>query len=360
MLTGLILIIVTIVSMLWANSHAHELYEQFLHLPLLGMSLQHVVNDGLMVIFFYFVGLEIKKELLFGELSSRTKAALPIAAALGGMIVPALIYAYFNHDSPAHRGWGIPMATDIAFAVGILSLLGNKVPTSLKVFLLALAIVDDLGAILVIAFFYTENIMMIALGLATVGLLLIWWLQRMKVKPSWIYISLGVLVWFAIFKSGVHATIAGVLLGFVTGKNKKGLEDLLHRLEPAVNYAIMPIFALTNAGVRIEGVNGAELWTNTVFLGVLLGLVVGKPLGVLGFSFIATKLRWAQLPRGSNWMQIGAVGCLAGIGFTMALFIGNLALGGSAYEIDAKLGILVASFIASAIGLIWLKLLRDV
>lgn len=346
--------------MLWANSPIYESYNSLIHLPLFTMSLQHFVNDALMAIFFFAIGLEIKKEFLFGELSSKTKASLPIFAAIGGMLVPALIYAYFNHNTPSQAGWGIPMATDIAFAIAVLSLLPKKVPVSLKVFLLALAIVDDLGAILVIAIFYTANIAEWALAAAAVGLFAVWYMQRLKVKATWIYILLGVLVWFAVLKSGIHATIAGVLLGFLVRKDELGLKHLIRKLEPWVNYAIMPIFALVNAGVHIEGLALTQLISEPVIVGVILGLFIGKPLGVLLFSFVAVKLRIAQLPRGSNWAQVGAVGCMAGIGFTMALFIGNLALSGTPFESEAKIAILIASLMASLVGLFWLKLLRDV
>lgn len=356
---GLILIATTAVAMAWANSPWHESYNQLLHLPIFTTTLQHFVNDGLMVIFFYLIGIEIKKEILFGELSTKTKAALPIVAAIGGMIVPAAIYSFFNHSTPAHAGWGIPMATDIAFALGILSLLEKKVPVSLKVFLLALAIVDDLGAILVIAVFYTESISQWALIAAAIGLFATWYLQKLRFAQTGLLILLGVVVWFAILKSGIHATIAGVLLGLITRQDEIGLDRMIKRLEPWVNLGIMPIFALTNAGVLVGGFS-QELFYDPVILGVLLGLFVGKPLGVLIFSYIAVKLRWAQLPRGSNWLQIGAIGCLAGVGFTMALFIGNLALGGTAYETHAKLAILMGSLLASVVGLIWLKLLRNV
>ncbi len=324
------------------------------------MSLQHFINDGLMAIFFFAIGIEIKKEFLYGELSSKTKASLPIFAALGGMLIPALIYAFFNHNTPAHAGWGIPMATDIAFALGILSLLEKKVPFSLKVFLLALAIVDDLGAIVVIAIFYTAEISQWALTAAAVGLFTFWYLQRFKLKMPWVYILLGALVWLAVLKSGIHATIAGVLLGLFVRSDERGLKNLMGHLEPWVNYAIMPIFALANAGVLIENFDIEQMFHQPVIIGVVLGLFIGKPLGILLFSFIAVKFRLAQLPRGSNWAQIGAVGCLAGIGFTMALFIGNLALNGTPFESEAKLAILMASLLASAVGLFWLKLLRDV
>lgn len=346
--------------MLWANSPLHESYQTLIHLPILTMSLQHFINDGLMAIFFFVIGIEIKKEFLYGELSSKTKASLPIVAALGGMIIPALIYHHFNQNTQTHAGWGIPMATDIAFALGVLSLLEKKVPLSLKIFLLALAIVDDLGAILVIAVFYTAEVSQWALMLAAVGLFAVWYLQRFKIKSTWIYILLGLFVWYAVLKSGIHATIAGVLLGFLVRSDENGFKKLEYKFKPWVNYAIMPIFALANAGVRIEGFHLEQLFQEPVVLGVVLGLFVGKPLGILLFSFVAVKLRLAQLPRGSNWAQIGAVGCFAGIGFTMALFISNLALSGTAFEGEAKIAILIASLLSSALGLFWLKLLRDV
>lgn len=417
--SGILLILFTIVALVWANSSVRESYEHFIHYNIsfsfgdwtLAKGLQHWVNDGLMVIFFFVVGLEIKRELIIGELSTAKKAALPMFAALGGMIAPALLYTYFNYGEAGESGWGIPMATDIAFAVGILTLMNKKVPFSLKVFLLALAIVDDLGAVLVIAIFYTEQIVGSALGTALVASILISILSFSGVRKISIYLSLAVVLWLSILQSGVHATIAGVILGFLTPiepfvdkedtlkeidnlakkvseglagaaepgvqeldgtqiKNLKALrgkiveiepplERLIHSLHPWVSYLIMPVFALVNAGVHIESFVFSEFIANHISLGIIFGLLVGKPLGVLLFSFIAIKMNIARLPRNVSWYQMTCVGILSGIGFTMAIFVSNLALKVPDLNSFSKLGILTASFTASIIGLIMLFLMKD-
>lgn len=408
---GILLVFVTLVAMIWANSPWHESYYGLLHTPiklsfgsfLLDKTLHHWVNDVLMVIFFFVVGLEIKTEMLDGELSSPKKAALPMFAALGGMIVPALIYLIINKGSAdgLTQGWAIPMATDIAFAVGVISLLGKRVPLALKVFLLALAIVDDLGAVLVIAFFYTSEISGDALGVAAIGLALTLFAQKVGIRVFWIYAVLGLVVWLGILQSGVHATIAGVLLGFLTpaqalyrplqfrekfksvsdrlarrlqsgssliNKNLEPREEdlfelenlayesispldrLIHLLHPWVNYFIMPIFALFNAGLFLGELDLGMAFINPVFLGVALGLFIGKPLGVFLFCWVTVRLGFASLPTNCQWKHILSVGFLAGIGFTMALFICNLSLVGIAEESFAKIAILVASALASIIG----------
>jgi len=411
--SGIVLMITAIVAMLWANSPFYESYQHFIEFPIgftfgdvfFEKGLHEWVNDGLMVIFFFVVGLEIKRELMLGELSSPKKAALPIFAALGGMVAPALIYTFFNFGTSAHVGWGIPMATDIAFAVGVLSLLSNRVPFSLKIFLLALAIVDDLGAVLVIAFFYTDNISTAALGTAAFAFILTYMFRMAGVKNMLIYWALGIVAWICVLKSGVHATIAGVVLGLLTPVNafipkqsigetlkelvtgivdelksdnesnhrlnlsterkihqlKKAstesispLERLIHHLHPWVSFVIMPLFALVNAGVRIEGIHWSGFLHNHIALGVILGLFLGKPIGVLTACFLAVKFKLAHLPSGVTWLHMLAIGILAGIGFTMALFVSHLALGGHESETYSKLGILTGSVAAGILGSVFL------
>jgi Na+:H+ antiporter, NhaA family len=354
---GFLLALCTVIALLIANSPLGPGYAEFLHGYIGPLSLHHWINDGLMVIFFFVVGMEIKRELVEGELASPRQAALPIAAALGGMAGPALIYLALNPAGSAASGWGIPMATDIAFAVAALSLFGKRVPLSLKVFLLALAIVDDLGAVLVIAFFYTEHIAGPYLGLAALAIGAIALMKEAGIGRYPPYILVGALLWYAVLKSGVHATIAGVLLGLFTplrfeGKGRaphpEPLSDLVHRLHPFVNFLIMPIFALANAGVRLVG--GEEgIMQNPVFLGVAGGLLLGKPLGILLFSGLSVFFKFAELPRGVRWAQLAGVGFLGGIGFTMALFVSNLALD-PAHEVYAKAGIIAASTLAGLAG----------
>lgn len=388
---GLLLVCTAIIAFLWANSPWRESYfaaqHTYLALSLgdarLSLSLAHWINDGLMAVFFLLVGLEIKRELLIGELASRRRASLAVAAALGGMLVPAGLYAVLNAGHPGVSGWGIPMATDIAFALGILALLGSRIPLGLKVFLTALAIVDDLGAVLVIALFYTAGLNLTFLGLAalTWGLaLLAGWRGARSLK---IYGVLGVLLWFFVLKSGLHATIAGVLLAFAVpirrpqplgdltalarsgrgeqlGAQLRDLEDLLergqsplHRLEhalhPFVTFLVLPVFALANAGVTVAGSSFGP-----VSMGVLVGLLIGKPLGVVGGAWLAVKLRLATLPRHVTWGHLIGAGFLAGIGFTMSLFVSNLAFEEGALLTQAKLGILMASVLAALLGAGWL------
>lgn len=342
--SGIVLFACAVASLIWANSTFSESYHTLWHISVAGMSLQHLMNDGLMAVFFLVVGLEIKREITQGELSSKQKASLPIAAALGGMLVPALIYAFFNWGTIGAAGWGIPMATDIAFAIGLLTLLGKRVPASLKLFLTAFAIVDDMGAIIVIALFYTAQISWISLtiGFGILGALFI--LNRVGVLMSSIYLVLGALAWFAFLKSGIHATVAGVLLAFVI-PTRTGIK-LEHALHPWVSFGIMPLFALANAGVSLS--------SGTIFhpinLGIIAGLIIGKQLGITLFSWLAVRLRIAALPEGIRWIQLYATGWLGGIGFTMSLFIANLAFS-EAHLIDlAKLGILAASVLAGIVG----------
>lgn len=375
---GIILLFFTAAALVWANSPLGYTYDKFWHAPVglsmgqqvFSMSLLHWINDGLMAVFFFVVGLEIKREVVAGELSSPKQAMLPIAAALGGMIVPALIFTYFNKGTAGQPGWGIPMATDIAFAIGILALLGKRVPLSVKVFLTALAIVDDLGAVLVIALFYTSEISMAALGTVLLIFIILIIIGRRGVSSILPYAVLGLLLWIAMLKSGVHATIAGVLTALTVpasisvkrdkpnpGNSAAPGEDQvspLHRLEhmlhPWVSYGIMPVFALANAGVNITGVTAAVFF-EPVSIGIMLGLVLGKQTGVTLFSFIAVKLNLASLPGDIGWRHIYGAGWLAGIGFTMSLFISALAFGEGEMLMISKIGILAASFVSAAAGL---------
>ncbi len=342
--SGIVLFVCAVAALVWANSSFAESYHAFWQSSVAGMSFHHWINDGLMAIFFLFVGLEIKREITQGELSSIKKASLPIAAAVGGMVVPALIYVFFNRETIGSAGWGIPMATDIAFALGVLTLLGKRVPASLKLFLTAFAIVDDMGAVLVIALFYTAQISWIffAIGFGILGALFV--MNRMGVLKSSIYLTLGALVWFTFLKSGIHATVAGVLLAFVIpGRVGIKLEHILH---PWVSFGIMPIFALANAGVSLSG---GTLF-HPINLGIMAGLILGKQLGITLFSWTAVRLRFAALPEGIRWVQLYATGWLGGIGFTMSLFVANLAFQ-EVHLIDtAKLGIIAASVVAAIIG----------
>ena len=408
---GILLIIATVIALAWANSpfaeSYHHLWHTYLSMDLGGIglkySLHHWINDGLMVIFFFVVGLEIKRELLVGELSSVKKAALPIAAALGGMIFPALIYTIFNLGTEGASGWGIPMATDIAFVVGILALLGKRVPLALKIFILALAIVDDLGAVLVIAIFYTSNISFTSLLIAGGFLVLLIAMNRMGVRNLLIYTFVGVGLWLAFLKSGVHATVAGVLLAFTipvssrinTKKFKNETESLLkdfenagehgdnvltnsdrlsiidqienncekiltplqrfeHGLHPWVSFFIMPVFALANAGVTI-GSGLTSALTHPVSIGIILGLFLGKQIGIFSFSYLAVKLKLASEPEGVSWKKIYAASVLAGIGFTMSLFIANLAFNSPELLNISKVGILAGSLLSGVVGFIILK-----
>lgn len=357
--SGIILAVCAVFAMLIANSAWAPQYFQLLQASIFGLSLQHWINDGLMAIFFFVIGMEIKKELLVGELSSVKKATLPVAAALGGMILPAFIYFFLNPLAPSQSGWGIPMATDIAFALGILTLFGKRVPLSLKVFLLALAIIDDLGAVIVIALFYTKEIRIEGLVVATASLAALWWLRRFGVRSYIVYIGVGVITWFGVLFSGVHATVAGVLIGLLTPLTFKSpphstssyspLDQLVHWLHPWVSFGIMPLFALANAGIALRGIQIGELIKNPIHQGVALGLLLGKPVGIFLFSKISVRLGIAALPSGVSWIQVLGVGFLGGIGFTMALFISNLALP-TDLEIFSKSGIIFGSVVAGGIG----------
>lgn len=360
----------TITALALANSAGHGAYEHALHLPVslgvgsvrIEMTLHHFVNDVLMAIFFFVVGMEIKRELVKGELSSRARAALPFFGAIGGMVAPAAIYAALHAGTPTLRGWGVPMATDIAFAIAALGVFGSRVPPALKVFLLALAIIDDLGAVLVIALFYSDSIAVPWIVAAAAGLAACGVLGRLGVRAYGVYVGIGALVWFAVYESGLHATIAGVALGLITparpvgGAEHSPIDDLEHRLHGWVAFAIMPIFALANAGVALDASSLGDADAQRVALGVALGLLVGKPVGITALAWLAVRLRIAELPSGVGWSQIGGVGMLAGIGFTMALFIASLAFEEAPNQIaGAKIGILGASTVATAIGVSWLS-----
>ncbi len=406
---GIVLLAATVVAIAWANSPWDDAYHDLWHAHLsldfnlfrIDETLGHFVNDGLMAIFFFVVGLEIKRELVEGELASPRRAALPAAAALGGMVVPALIYLAWNAGDKGQHGWGIPMATDIAFALGALALLGSRVPFGLKVFLLALAIVDDLGAIAVIAIFYTDDLSLEALAWAAAALALILAVRRAGVRSVDIYVVLGALLWVAVFKSGIHATIAGVILAALTparpysaraafdehaqdlldrfraaqaaGDHEReqyllkeiewlarGAESPLDRLErvlhPWVSYLIVPIFALANAGLIIDGDALRAAAESPVTMGIIMGLVLGKVTGITAFAWIAVRVGWAALPAGVRWLDMVGAGLLAGIGFTVSLFITGLAFDEASLVAEAKMGILGASVAAGVLGMLALSM----
>ena len=364
---GLLLVGAAIAALLVANSPLQGLYRSFLSAPI-GFSLSSIelekpvllwINDGLMAIFFFLVGLEIKRELIVGELSSLGKAALPGIAAAGGMAMPALIYIAINAgDWVALRGWAIPAATDIAFAVGVLALLGDRVPSSLKIFLLALAILDDLGSIVIIAVFYTGNLHWSALlaAASAAGALAI--LNRAGVTRLAPYLLIGLSIWLCVLRSGVHATLAGVVVAAAIPLGKEGGTSLLERLEeqlhPWIAWAILPLFAFANAGVSLEGLTLAKLLA-PVPLGIVAGLVIGKPLGILAASWLALAGGLAQKPTGATWQQLLGVGMLGGVGFTMSLFIGTLAFPDPAHAAQLRLGVLTASLCSAVAGYLVLR-----
>ncbi|EMN4130209.1 MULTISPECIES: Na+/H+ antiporter NhaA [Providencia] len=366
---GLLLIIAAIVALIMANSPAQGLYQQFLDIPIsvkissleLDKPLILWVNDFLMAIFFLVVGLEVKRELLEGSLAGKDKAIFPAIAALGGMLAPALIYLLFNGaDEVTRQGWAIPAATDIAFALGVMALLGRRVPTELKVFLLALAIIDDLGVIVIIAFFYTSSLSLVALGLAALCVALLVFMNWRRVENTAAYLVIGLILWVCILKSGVHATLAGVIVGFLIPlrgtNNTKPSEELEHVLHPWVAYMILPIFAFANSGVQLNGVTFDGL-ISTLPLGIAAGLLFGKPLGIFLFSWISVKLGFAKLPESINLKQVFAVSVLCGIGFTMSIFITGLAFDGldDSYSTYSRLGILIGSTLAAFLGYFLLR-----
>ncbi|EHM51170.1 MAG: Na+/H+ antiporter NhaA [Yokenella regensburgei] len=368
---GIILIIAAALAMLLANTGATSgIYHAFLETPVqlrvgaleINKNMLLWINDALMAIFFLLIGLEVKRELIQGSLASRRQAVFPVIAALGGMVVPALVYLAFNAQDPvAREGWAIPAATDIAFALGVLALLGSRIPAALKIFLMALAIIDDLGAIVIIALFYTNDLSLLSLGVAAAAIVVLIGLNLCGVRRTGIYILVGAILWTAVLKSGVHATLAGVIVGFLIPlKEKEGkspAKQLEHVLHPWVAFLILPLFAFANAGVSLGGVT-LEGLTSLLPLGIIAGLFIGKPLGISLFCWLALKLKWAHLPEGTTCKQIMAVGVLCGIGFTMSIFIASLAFG----NVDpalinwAKLGILIGSVLSAVVGYTLLRM----
>ena len=408
---GILLLAATAIALVWANSPWAQSYDDFWHIPIsvgigsfeLTHTLAHWVNDGLMVIFFFVVGLEIKREMLVGELASVRQAAIPIAAAIGGMAVPAVIYAAINAGDAGSSGWAIPCATDIAFALGVMAMLGKRVPVQLKIFLMALAIVDDIGAVLIIAFFYTSDLQWTALGAAAGIVVLLVAANLLHVRQPAVYGVLGVLLWVAVLESGVHATIAGVVLAFTipasfriqgrefvtfarkavdefeaAGGNENdcmtnsqrqrwvhGLEQacehvqtpllrMEHFLHPITSFFIVPVFAMANAGVVFGTGLGDALMTR-VSLGIIVGLVLGKQIGIMAFTWLAVKLNLGSLGEGVNWKLVYATSWLAGIGFTMSIFIANLGFGAGENLHDAKIGVLAGSLVAGIVGFTLLR-----
>ena len=368
---GIVLFIAAVVALALDNSPAHPYYQALFKLPVslhlgalqISKPLLLWINDGLMTIFFLLVGLEIKREMFVGELNSLSKASLPGFAAVGGMLFPALIYVVFNWgDTVALRGWAIPSATDIAFSLGILALLGSRLPIALKIFLTALAIFDDIGAIIVIAVFYTEHISFImlltALGLIVVLVIL----NRLRIVAIAPYVLVGIVLWLCVLKSGVHATLAGIVLAFTIPmrdpKNPKvsPLRNLEHKLHPWVAFGVLPIFAFANAGVSFAGITLDEL-LSPVTLGIALGLFVGKQVGIWLVSWLSIKFRLARLPRGGNWRGIYGISLVAGVGFTMSLFIGSLAFGhaNAHYPAMVRLGVIIGSLLSGLLGYLVLR-----
>ncbi|HEY4285974.1 MAG TPA: Na+/H+ antiporter NhaA [Puia sp.] len=380
---GLILVFCTVASILIANSALGAGWLHFWHTHFdlsfgavpLDYSVEHWVNDGLMAIFFLLVGLEIEREIYIGELADFRNALLPIVAAAGGMLIPAGFHFLFNHGSPEQAGFGIPMATDIAFALGVLSLLGNKVPASVKIFLTALAIIDDLGAILVIAIFYTKGLALAWLGGAAVILLLLLILNKLKINKLVFYILPGILLWYCMLRSGIHATLSGVLLAFVipfrkvaatglakTGDSAAEISDdahnpsyrLQHFLHKPVAFVILPLFALANTGILFSAGWPKGLLSGNS-LGILVGLVLGKPVGILLCCWLAIRAGWCRMPEGMRWSHLLGTGLLAGIGFTMSIFITNLAFSDAGHIQSSKIAILFASLLASGLGFVSLS-----
>ncbi|WP_028773104.1 Na+/H+ antiporter NhaA [Shewanella waksmanii] len=365
---GILLMAAVILAMLMANSPLSGMYQGFLDTEMqirvgtldIDKTLIHWINDGLMALFFMLIGLEVKRELLEGALSSRAQASLPTFAAIGGMVFPAAVYLIFNYSDPiAQVGWAIPAATDIAFALGIMALLGSRVPVALKVFLLALAIIDDLGVVVIIALFYSSDLSTISLIVAAVAIAGLIGLNRKGVTALGPYGVVGLILWIAVLKSGVHATLAGVIIAFcIPLRAKDGSspsESLEHSLHPWSTFIILPIFAFANAGVDLSPMSFGDL-LSPVPVGIALGLLLGKPLGVLLFSWIAVKAKLAVLPEGLGWRHVAPVSVMCGIGFTMSMFISSLAFigDGDMYGDVARLGILTGSIASALIGYFWL------
>ncbi|PTQ90804.1 Na+/H+ antiporter NhaA [Agitococcus lubricus] len=354
---GIILMLCTVMSLSLANSGIGESYTHFWHIKIAGMSLEHFINDALMAIFFLLVGLEIERQIYVGELRQLKAALLPIFAAIGGMCVPALIHYGFNAGTPYQSGFGIPMATDIAFALGVLLLLGDKVPVTLKIFLVALAIIDDLGAIIVIAIFYSKGIAWAYLSVALaifIGLAILNRLQVNRLSP---YLLGGAVAWYCMLHSGIHATITGVILAFLIPFRDGGEQSpsyiLEHKLTGVVAFIILPLFALANTAIVIPNTWADQLLT-THSLGIMLGLILGKPIGIFLFSYLAIRLGWSSLPTAMTWRHVWGVGLLAGIGFTMSMFITVLAFDSAALIISAKIAIMLSSLVAAIVGVTWL------
>jgi len=363
--SGIVLMFAAVLAMIFANSPLVNWYNMLLDIPVtvsigtfeIAKPLLLWINDGLMALFFFLVGLELKREFLEGDLSKPGQVTLPAIAAVGGMVVPALFYVAFNYqNSAAISGWAIPTATDIAFALGILAIIGSKVPLQLKVFLTSLAIFDDLGAIIIIALFYTEQLSLVSLVVAASMLTILFTLNRQNVTSTSPYIFVGLILWIAVLKSGVHATLAGVVLAFFIPMKGKGdepspLKSLEHNLHSSVAFIVLPIFAFANAGINFSGVGIIQI-IEPVPLGIILGLVLGKQLGVFGFCFVAIKLGFAQLPKNVNWQLLYGVALLCGVGFTMSLFIGSLAFEQSANSpiYQDRLGIVIGSLISGILG----------
>ncbi|MFT4940235.1 MAG: NhaA family Na+:H+ antiporter [Paraglaciecola sp.] len=369
--SGIILVIAAMLAMVMANSPLFGFYNGLLEIPVvirfgdfeIAKPLLLWVNDGLMAVFFFLIGLEVKREVLAGQLSSVAQITLPAVAAVAGIAVPALIYVFFNqHDPVAMKGWAIPSATDIAFAVGVFTIFGKFLPLSLKLFLLSVAIFDDIGAIVIIALFYSQDLSPVSLMVAVGGLIALFVLNRLRVRQQAAYILIGVVVWAAVLKSGVHATLAGFVLAWfipLTLKNEDGhamLPHLEHKLHPWVAFGVLPIFAFANAGVSLFGASMVDL-LNPITLGIAAGLFVGKQVGIFGVCWLTIKAGLAKLPDGATWAQLYGVSLLCGIGFTMSLFIGSLAFEeqGLAYQTSVKLGVLLGSLVSAVLGAILLS-----
>lgn len=368
---GILLMVAAILAMVVANSPLSFYYDFFINTPVhirvgsleIAKPLLLWINDGLMAVFFLLVGLELKREVLLGELSDIRKVMLPALGAIGGMLVPSIIYVYYNYTDPiAIKGWAIPAATDIAFALGILALLGSRVPVSLKIFLTSLAIFDDIGAILIIAFFYTANISIISLIVAAVCVLILFLLNRFSVQKLSIYFGVGIIMWVALLKSGVHATLAGVILAMFipiqSGKNaeKSPLKELELDLHALVAFFILPLFAFANAGIRLDGIGSEQLF-HGVTMGITWGLFFGKQLGIIGLCWIGIKLKFADMPAGVSWLSLYGISVLCGVGFTMSLFIGSLAFEETGINLlfDERVGIILGSIFSGVLGYSILK-----
>ena len=359
---GIILIICTVVSLILSNLPStqaayisfwqYEIQSTLSSLPKTNLLW---INDMLMTFFFFLVGMEIKRELTIGELASVKKSLLPVMAALGGMICPAIMFALFNGGTPFYKGWGIPMATDIAFSLGVLSLLGKKVPVQLKIFLTALAIIDDLGAVLTIAIFYSSDINFIYLGMAAIIVTIVIGINKLKINNLLFYFVPGALLWYCMYNSGIHATLAGVIMSFCMPLNQ--LAKVEHKLFHPVNFFIMPLFALANTAIVLPSSMG-YVFQSTISFGIIAGLVIGKPLGIFSFSYVAVKLKIAATPSNSTWTQLLGIGMLGGIGFTMSIFITSLAYNSNSLQIIGKVAVIVASIISGLIGFVYLYCYR--